>query len=417
MTSLTLLHCYLAIFGVYVFLELLLISLNVRSAARHADAPPEFIKGAIDAETYRRSVAYTRARGRLHAASHLYRSAMLLAFIVLSWFGLLERMLAVVLPGGYVHAAAYVLSVILIFDIAAWPLELVSTFVIEKRFGFNKMTLGLWIADKLKGIALSIVLLTPLLLAVLWLMHRGGGAWWVYAFVVVVLFELLLLYLYPVWIAPRFNAFTPLQDAALRERILQLTQRLGFPAADVFVMDGSKRSAHANAYFTGFGRHRRVVLFDTLCALLAPDELLAVLAHEIGHAKLRHLIKSIVASSVLLGAGLWLVSLLLDYAPLYAAFGFTGPSSHAALTLMLFAGGPLLYFISPLLQIVSRRFEYQADRFAREAMGDPESLAAALVALSRQSLSNFTPHPWYCVFHYSHPPLRDRLRSLRDRLP
>lgn len=413
MSAASIFYLYLSTLAAYAACEAVLAWLNLRCIARHAAAVPAFLQERLDPETYKRCVAYSAARMRLHLAGHAVQSAFLLGVVLSGFLGVLDAAVTRIVGAGYAGGLLYLLALTLIFDLVALPFELYSTFVIEERFGFNKMTLKLWLSDKVKGLLIGALLLSPLVLAVLWLMRAAGSVWWLYALALIALFQLAVIYIYPAWIAPLFNRFTPLADLQLRERVLALGQRLGFSISEVFVMDGSRRSTHANAYFTGFGRHKRVVLFDTLCTLLDADQLLSVLAHEIGHQQSRHVTKSVLCSLALAACGLWLLSLVLSHGPLYAAFGIAQPSNHAALALMIFAGGPLLYFVTPLFAMLSRRFEYQADRFASAAVGSAVPLEDALVELSKQSLSNYTPHPLYAFVHYSHPPLRERLSALR----
>ncbi len=300
----------------------------------------------------------------------------------------------------------------LFFSLVELPISLYRTFEIEERFGFNKSTLKLWVFDRLKGVILSGIIATPLLLALFWFMDRAGPWWWVYASVTVVLFQLVLVYVFPVWIAPLFNKFTPL-EGVLSDRIVALSEKLGFKIAGVFSMDGSRRSGHGNAYFTGFGGSKRIVLFDTLIQQMTEDQVLAVLAHEIGHQKMGHVKKMLFVSCVMTVLGFWAVSLGMNTGALYTAFGFERSSSHAALIIFSFLSGPVLFFASPLFSALSRRHEYQADKYAREAMGESVSLSRALIVLSKNNLSNLTPHPLYSAVHYSHPTLIERLRALQ----
>jgi STE24 endopeptidase len=286
-------------------------------------------------------------------------------------------------------------------------------FVIEEEFGFNKMTWRLWLSDLIKAWLVALGAALPLLSGLFWFMDASGRYWWLYAFLFVAGFELLLVLVYPLWIAPLFNKFTPIADRALERQILALAAGAGFKPAGIYVMDGSRRSSHSNAYFTGLGKHRRIVIFDTLIELLPPAGVSAVLAHEMGHAAKRHVPKMLLASLLMLLGGFWLLSLALHYPPFFVAFGLDRPSYHAALVIFGFASGPLLYFISPLLAALSRSFEYEADRFAVRAVSGYLELRNALFALSRKNLSNFTPHPWYSFFHYSHPTLIERASAMK----
>jgi STE24 endopeptidase len=270
------------------------------------------------------------------------------------------------------------------------------------------------VKDLVKGTLVSVVITTPLLLLLFWFIDAAGPLWWVYAFAAVALLQLVLFYLYPVLISPIFNKFTPLPGGPLRTAIAALAERTGFRTSGIFVMDGSKRSSHANAYFTGFGRNKRIVLFDTLVNSLGVDETSAVLAHEIGHEKRNHIKKGIAFSFAILFVGFYLLGVMLHYPEFYAAFGFTRPSSHAALVIFMFASSPVMFFLSPLVSLLSRKHEYEADAFASDVVGTWKPLGTALLSLHKASLSNFTPHPLYSFFHYSHPTLAERLGALES---
>jgi len=223
------------------------------------------------------------------------------------------------------------------------------------------------------------------------------------------------MYVYPVWIAPLFNKFTPLAEGALRDTIFAVAEKVGFKTSGIFVMDGSKRSSHGNAYFTGFGKNKRIVLFDTLIENLGDAGTVAVLAHEMGHQKKNHIKKLLCLSLLIMLVGFWILSLLINYLPFFEAFGFKQTSYHGALIIFSFAAAPVTYFLSPLISVLSRRFEYQADRFAVAATGNGTDLTEALLALSKKNLSNLTPHPWFSFFHYSHPTLHERLRAIQKQ--
>jgi STE24 endopeptidase len=307
------------------------------------------------------------------------------------------------------------------------PPALFATFRLEGKHGFNTMTWGLFWRDQLKGFILSALLGLPLIYAVLALMPVLGSRWWLWAFALIVAFQCVLLILFPVLIAPWFNRFRPLQDGELRDALFALAARLRFPAAAIQVMDGSRRSLHSNAYFTGFGRFRRIVLYDTLLQQMERPELLGILAHEIGHYKRQHIRIMLAGQILMLGLTLFLASLALRWPPLYAAFGFASHSDAAGtVTFHPFAGDPavgLFLFLtvfssfsllfSPLRNLLSRRHEYQADAFAVAAIQDADSMQSALIKLSRHNLANLTPHPLYSAFHYSHPTLAERLAAIQ----
>jgi STE24 endopeptidase len=297
--------------------------------------------------------------------------------------------------------------------LVGWPLSLYQTFVIEAHFGFNRTTWKLYLADRAKGLLLALLLGVPLLAAILWLMRTAGDAWWLYAWLVWLAFSLTLLWAYPAFIAPWFNRFLPLSDAELRARVEALIERCGFSSRGVFVMDGSRRSSHGNAYFTGFGRNKRIVLFDTLVERLSAEQVEAVLAHELGHYRLHHIRQRLVVSAATSFAGLALLGWLTRQPLFYAAFGMATPSPHAALMLFSIAAPLATFWITPLAAAWSRRHEFQADEFAA-AHVRASALAHALVGLYKDNATSLTPDRVYSSFYDSHPPARARIARLRQ---
>jgi STE24 endopeptidase len=291
------------------------------------------------------------------------------------------------------------------------PLSLWRTFVLEARFGFNRTTLALYLSDLAKGAVLAVLLGGPLVLATLVLMERAGRWWWLWAWVLWLLMSLLMAWAWPVLIAPLFNRFSPLQDQALKARIEGLLERCGFTSRGVFVVDNSRRSSHGNAYFTGFGRNKRIVFFDTLLERLAPAEVEAVLAHELGHFRLRHVRKRLILSMVLMFAGLAVLGWLADRDWFYHALGVPWPSTHGALLLFVLVVPAFTFFLTPLTALWSRVHEFEADAFATRTASATE-LASALVKLHRDNATTLTPDPLYAAFYYSHPPPLARLARL-----
>jgi STE24 endopeptidase len=297
-------------------------------------------------------------------------------------------------------------------SLSGLPFDWYAQFRLEQRFGFNTATLRLWCLDRLKGLLLTIVLGYPLLALVLQLVEWAGQSWWLWACAVVLGFELLMVVLAPVLIMPLFNKFTPLPDGSLRKRLLRLAERTGFRARSIHVMDGSKRSRHSNAFFTGFGRFRKIVLFDTLIEQLDEPELAAVLAHEIGHYKKGHIPKMLAWSAVSLLAAFGALAWLTGQEWFLRSFGFEAGNLAPAFLLFGLLSGTLTFWFTPLANLWSRRFEYQADAFAAKAIGEGRSLIGALRKLNEKNLSNLTPHPLYSGFYYSHPALVERERAL-----
>ena len=386
--------------------------LNRAHVLRHADAVPEPFKDIIDPATYARSVQYTLAKTRLHQWE-LAWSTMVLALTlfsgVLSWaFGLFTERFGT----STWSMGAFLFAVGLALNLTALPLDWYAQFRLEERFGFNTTTQKLWWLDRAKGLLLAGALGLPLLALVLKLANWAGSAWWLWAWGTLLIFQLIMLVLAPVLILPLFNKFTPLTAGSLRERLLALAERTGFRARGIQVMDGSKRSRHSNAFFTGFGRFRKIVLFDTLIEQLCESELAAVLAHEIGHYKKGHIPKMLAWSAASLLGGFYALAWLARQDWFYRAFGF-GPDNIApAFLLFGLLAGTATFWFTPLANFWSRRFEYQADAFAAGATGDPISLVGALRKLNEKNLSNLTPHPLYSTFHYSHPTLNERERAL-----
>lgn len=368
----------------------------------------------MDDATYRKSVAYTLAKSRFSQFEICFDAAvlaLLLASGALAWF---HHWFSTRAGMGAAGQAAFLLAAGLLLALPSLPVSWVEQFRLEQRFGFNTSTQKIWWLDRLKGLLVSAVLGFPLLLLVLKLVQWMGHWWWLGAFALVLAFQLLMVVLAPILILPLFNKFTPLPEGSLRERLLRLGERTGFHSRSIQVMDGSKRSRHSNAFFTGFGRLRKIVLFDTLISHLEEPELEAVLAHEIGHYKKRHIPKMLAGSALGLLAAFFVIAQLAGQPWFYAAFGFPPQPGSMAPALLLFGllSGIFTFWFSPLLNAFSRRFEYQADAYAAETMSSADSLIGALRKLNEKNLSNLTPHPAYSAFYYSHPTLLERERAL-----
>src|SRR5215831_19901894 len=398
--------------------ELWLSRLNQRYVGAHANEVPPAFREMVDEPTYHRSVDYTLAKSRFGEVVTLFDAALLIILLftgVLPWtFGKLSAAF-----GSSVWAmAGFLFAIGIALSIVSLPFGWYAQFKLEGRFGFNTTTLTTWVLDRLKGLLLAGILGFPLLVLVLKLIEWTGPSWWIWAAVVVIAFQLLLLLIAPAVIMPLFNKFTPLPEGSLRERLFALASRTDFPTHSIEVMDGSKRSQHSNAFFTGFGHFRKIVLFDTLVAQLTEPELESVLAHEIGHYKLHHIIKTMAASIVGEVVGFAAVAWLARQQWFYRAFGFEHHVGFAAANVapaMLLGGllaGTITFWISPVIHLWSRCFEYEADAFARVTMGEAQSLIEALRKLTEKNLSNLTPHPLYSRFYYSHPTLLERERAL-----
>ena len=392
--------------------ELWLSRLNARHVQVHANEVPEAFRDIVDEATYKKSVAYTLAKSRFGNMEDAFDTIILLIALfsgVLQWaFGLISHSL-----GESAWAMAVFLFVVgFALSLPGLPFEWFAQFRLEQRFGFNTSTQGTWWMDRLKGLLLAVALGYPLLLLVLKLVQWTGAWWWLWAWAALLAFQFLMLVLAPVLILPLFNKFTPLPDGELRERLFALAKRTNFQAKSIQLMDGSKRSRHSNAFFTGFGRFRKIVLFDTLVQQLTGPELEAVLAHEIGHYKRKHIPKMLAFSAIGSLAGFWVISVLARQEWFYRAFGF--PTGNIAPALLLFGllAGTVTFWLSPLLHAWSRRYEYQADAFAAGVMKGADAVIGALRKLNEKNLSNLTPHPFYSGFYYSHPTLLERERAL-----
>jgi STE24 endopeptidase len=393
-------------------MQLWLERLNRRSVEAHADRVPEAFRGFVDEATYAKSVEYTVAKGRLSQFEDTVHTTVL---VMVLFSGLLPLAFGVFGRGFGFSAwamASFLVLVGLALSLLDLPLDWYAQFHLEERFGFNTTTRRLWWLDRLKGVLLGLALGYPLLVLILKLVQWTGSAWWFWAWAVVMGFQLLMAVLAPVLILPLFNKFTPLPEGNLRERLLKLADRTQFKARSIQIMDGSKRSRHSNAFFTGFGQFRKIVLFDTLVQQLTEAELEAVLAHEIGHFKKKHIPKMLAASAIGALVGFYVVSVLARQAWFYRSFGF-GPG-YVVPALLLFAllSGAVTFWVSPLVHHWSRRYEYEADAFAARIMDEPRSLIGALRKLNQENLSNLTPHPIYSGFYYSHPTLLEREHAL-----
>ena len=378
--------------------------------ARREQVPADFF-GRIELVDHRKAADYTAAKVRIGLIEIVIDTFVLLALTLGGALALIDRSLDAWLGSGYLHGLALFACVALIGFVIGLPASLYRTFRIEARFGFNKLTWPLWLADLAKGAALTVLIGGPLLLAILWLMDVMGRNWWLYVWLVWLGFNLLILFLYPTVIAPLFNKFTPLDDASLKARIEALLARCGFASSGLFVMDGSKRSGHGNAYFTGFGRAKRIVFFDTLLEKLAPEEIEAVLAHELGHFHHRHVIKRIVLSGALSLAFLWLLGQLIDQPWFFAGLGVASGNTAMGLLLFSMVLPVFLFPLAPLTSALSRQHEYEADAYAARQTAAAD-LIAALVKLYRDNAATLTPDPLHSLFHDSHPPASQRIARL-----
>jgi STE24 endopeptidase len=406
--------CVVALVILRLAAQQALEALNRTEVRRNATQCPAGLAEVMDAATYARSVQYTVAKSRFGSVETVCDAVLLLALLfsgALPWLWAAFNSLA---PLAAWSGALFLVVTIILFGSLSLPLEWWSQFRLEERFGFNNSTLGLWAADHIKYALLGLGIGFPLMWIVLALAGRLGPFWWVWGFALLFGFQVLMMVLYPKLILPLFNKLSPLPDGDQRTSLLDFSKRAGFRAKTIDVMDGSKRSGHSNAFFTGFGRFRRIVLFDTLIAQLAPEQLKAVLAHEIGHYKCGHVPKSI-ALRAFLQFGAFAVVAWLARAPWFnAAFGL--PEGVLAPTFLLLAllGGLVTFWFAPASNWLSRKYEFEADAFAKGTVGSGTPMIDALRILSQKNLSNLTPHPVYSMVYYSHPTLVERERALQE---
>ncbi len=410
-------HWFTLLFVLLLMLSTLLRSwLNQRqraAVAQHRDQVPAAFAGQVDLDSHRKAADYTVALAGLNRWDILLDAVVALAFTLGGGIQLMDRTWQAVNFAPLWHGTAVVLSTLLAMSAIGLPLSIYRTFGIEARFGFNRMTAGLFVVDLLKGLLLTLLLGGPLVYVILYLMQRAGSLWWLYAWGVWMAFTLFITWAWPRFIAPIFNKFTPLADEALKQRTESLLQRCGFSSQGVFVMDGSRRSVHGNAYFTGVGRNKRIVFFDTLVERLQATEIEAVLAHELGHFRLHH-VRSRLILSLLFGlGGLALLGVLAAWPQFYAALGVGQPSAHAALLLFMLVLPTFTFFLTPIGAWWSRKHEFEADEFAAR-FSDARELAEALIKLYRDNATTLTPDKLHSIFYDSHPPALIRIARLQQ---
>lgn len=410
---------FLSLIALEFLVELVLNEINMRHVRKEGEKEkiPDLFQDKMSSEDYRKAVDYTLAKGRFERWAGVYGAIVTLFVLFGGALPYLDRisqdLSSRFSPGTQSTGILFCVSTALIISVLSLPPELYYTFVIEERFGFNKTTFQLYLADKVKELLLGIAIGVPFLFGVLWLMEGTGPYWWLWAFFFIFGIQFLIAVIYPTLIAPLFNKFEPLKEGELRSRILALAEQVGFRTGGIHVMDGSRRSAHSNAYFTGIGKTKRIVLFDTLIEQMTVDQGLAVLAHEIGHYKMKHIRRMLVVRGIYLLAGLYILSLLINYEPMFRAFGLEKPSNYGALVLFGLLSGPATFYLAPFMNRLSRKHEYEADRFAVTTLKDGKSMEGALIDLAVKNLSTLAPHPWYSAYHFSHPTPAERIGAIR----
>jgi len=386
---------------------------QMRHVRAHRDAVPAMFAEAIPLAAHQKAADYTVAKAKLGIIDVVIGAALLLALTlggVIQWLS--AAWASAFETGSVLHGTALLLSILLVQALVGLPATLYRTFGVEARFGFSRMTVRLFIVDLVKHTLVALALGVPLLLAVLWLMGRMGEYWWLYVWIVWVLYSVLMMMAYPALILPLFNKFTPITEGELAQRVAAVLSRCGFKSSGLYMMDGSKRSSHGNAFFTGFGAAKRIVLFDTLVSRLQPPEVEAVLAHELGHYRLHHIAKAMALSAGISLAVLWALGQLIGEPWFYQGLGVATPSNAAALALFLMVLPELLFFVQPLTSRYSRKREFEADAYA-VSHADAAELMKALVKLYQDNAATLTPDPLHSAFYDSHPPAATRIARLR----
>lgn len=412
MTATSFTIIFLAALALSTLLKVWLARRHLTHIAAHRNAVPAAFSEKISLGAHQKAADYTSTKTRFSLLALAFDALLLLGFTLGGGIQLIAELCNNHFSSLLAQGMATIVGVLLLSSVLEAPFGWYRTFVIEARFGFNKMTLKLYLLDAAKGLLIGALLGLPLLAAVLWLMQGMGAWWWLYVWSVWVSFNLLILFIYPTFIAPLFNKFSPLQDDAMRARINALLSRCGFTSSGLFVMDGSKRSAHGNAYFTGFGKTKRIVFFDTLLARLSLNEIEAVLAHELGHFKHRHVVKRIIATFAMSLGFLWLLAVLMENAWFYQGLGVSESSTASALLLFFMVLPVFSFLLSPLLSAYSRKHEFEADTYAAKQTAASD-LINALVKLYQDNAATLTPDPLYSKFYDSHPPAAVRIAHLQ----
>ncbi len=375
---------------------------------------PDAFRGIFDPESYRKSQDYLKVNTRFGWISTIFNTMVMLLFWFAGGFAMLDNWARSLEQGPVVTGLIYIGVLMLAYGILSQPFTLYATFVIEERFGFNKTTLKTYISDLVKGLTLGVLLGTPLLGGILAFFEYAGAGAWLYCWAAVTLYMLFIQFVAPSWIMPLFNKFSPLDKSELRDRIFAYARSIHFPLGNVFVMDGSKRSGKSNAFFTGFGKNKRIVLFDTLIEQHTVEELLAVLAHEMGHYKKKHILQGMLIAVLQTGIMFFLLSFFISYQGLFDAFFLDQASVYAGLIFFGMLYSPLDFFLGILFQMRSRKNEFQADRFSVETTHNPTAMSDALKKLAVHNLANLFPHPFYVFLNYSHPPVIKRVEAIEN---
>lgn len=404
---------FASLYFTHLGVELLLDLMNLRELRRHAHRVPELFSQTFSEEQYQKSIAYTRSKTHFGWLKAGYDALILWFFILSGSFYTLYVWLENFLPADSLyHQVAYPFLLGGIFYLLHLPLGIYHQFVLEDRFGFNRTTVKTFILDQIKTLSISLILGVPLLALLFSLVSWLGNLWWLAGWGVMMAFQLLTAAIFPVILAPLFYKFIPLQEGDLKERIVALAKKIKFKMAGIFTIDGSRRSTHSNAFFAGLGKTRRIVLFDTLVEKLSTTEIVAVLGHEMGHNVKKHIQKSLILSAASSLLGFYLLSLCLKWQGFFQAFGVPRPILAVGFVLFGMLSAVFTFPFNPLFKWISRRNEYESDAFSVEVTGEKQGMKESLIKLSRDNLSNLTPHPWYSFYHYSHPTTAERVAAI-----
>lgn len=403
---------FASMYALYILVEVFLDTINVKYIEQHKDKMPELYEGLFSKEDYKKSISYTKAKTKFKLAQLAYNTVLVWALILTGSFHSIDTWLKGWIHDASIQAVAYPFALGGILFIAGIPLSVYFQFVIEEAFGFNKTQPKTFVTDQFKSLMISVILGVPLIALLFWLVRETGDFWWVYGWSALMLFQLFTAAIFPVVLAPLFFKFTPLQEGDLKDRITRIAKQVGFKMAGIFTIDGSRRSSHSNAFFAGIGKTRRIVLFDTLEKSLTTSEIVSVIAHEMGHNIKKHIQKGLVISAVFSLFGFYVLAECLQWPLFFEAFGVPDPSIHVGFMLFALFSSVFVFWTGPFFKLLSRKNEYEADEYSVEVTKDKENMIGALLKLSKDNLSNLTPHPWYSFYHYSHPTTTERASAI-----
>lgn len=407
------LYSFLVLFCLSLLTKVVLLWLNIQHIKNNMEKVPEQFSHQISLQDHQKAQLYTLAKNKFSIFTIITHSVILLGWLFAGGINWLYHWLESFQFSEMSFGIIFIFTFSLIGNILSLPEELYSTFVLEEKFGFNKTTPKIFITDQIKQLILSLLLGIPLLYGILSFIKYSGPLWWLYSWIFFVFFQLIIIWAYPKFIAPIFNKFTPLEDEELKNQIEQLCQRCKVKFKDYFVMNASLRSSHGNAYFTGFGKNKRIVFFDTLINSLAAKEVIAVLAHELGHFQKKHILKSLLLGIISLFMGLFILGQLYNHPEFLAAFSAPSNDSFVALLIFLLITPSYTYFITPIAAAFSRKNEFEADEFAAKN-ANASDLISALLKMYKDNSSSLTPHPVYSKFYFSHPPAKERVNFLES---